>query len=172
MSTTPRIAAAVMAAGTADPERLRELVGRVCLASVERVAVVLGAGAGALSPVLHGLPIRIETNVLWPEGHASTIRAAVAWALRSGCDALMLLECVHHRMSSTHLEKLLTAYRGKRDLVATRGPHGLDVPAIFHGSHYGRLAALSNGHGAQVILNTSPGVTEVDMRDGSSELAA
>lgn len=172
MSVAPRIAAAVLAAGTADPERLRELVGRVCLAPVERVAVVLGSGAGALSPVLHGLPIRIETNVLWSEGRASTIRAAVAWALRSSCDGLLLLDGDHHRVSSTHLEKLLATYRAKHDLVASRSAHGLDVPAIFHGSHYGRLAALHNGHGAQVILNTSPGVTAVDWHDDATELAA
>lgn len=172
MHVAPRIAAAVLAAGTADPERLRELAGRVCLASVERVAVVLGAGAGALSSALHGLPIRIETNVLWSEGHASTIRAAVAWALRSGCDALLLLECAHHRVTSSHLEKLLGAYRGKHDLVATRGAHGFEIPAVFHGTHYGRLAALSNGHGAQVILNTSPGVTGVDPHGDDAELAA
>jgi CTP:molybdopterin cytidylyltransferase MocA len=172
MSVAPRIAAAVLASGTADPERLRELVGRVCLASVERVAVVLGAGAGIISPALHGLPIRIETNLLWSEGQASTIRAAVAWALRSGCDALMLLACEQHRVSSTHLAKLLATYRAKPDLVASSGAHGLDVPAIFHGAHYGRLAALSNGHGAHVVLHTSPGVTAVDWRDGETELAA
>lgn len=170
MSVAPRIAAAVLAAGTADPERLRELVGRVCLASVERVAVVLGAGAGTISPALHGLPIRIETNLLWPDGHASSIRAAVAWALRSGCDALMLLACEHHRVTSTHLAKLLAMYRAKPDLVASSGGHGLDVPAVFHGAHYGRLAALSNGHGAHVILNTSPGVSAVDW--GETEIAA
>jgi hypothetical protein len=75
-------------------------------------------------------------------------------------------------VTSTHLAKLLASYRAKPDLVASIGAQGLDVPAVFHGSHYGRLAALSNGHGARVIVNTSPGVTAIDWREGESELAA
>jgi len=150
-----RIAAVVLAAGTVDAERLRELVGRVCLAPVERVAVVL---ASDFTSALQGLPVHIEANQISP------IRAAVAWALRTGCDGLLLIEG-DRRISSSHLERLLAAYRGHHDLVGTRGAHGLEVPAIFHGSHYGRLAALRDGHGAHVILNTSPGVTAVDAHD-------
>lgn len=172
MFASPRIAAAIVAAGTGDPQRLRELAMRVCMASCERVAVVVGAGAGALSPALHGLPIRLEANVLHPEGVASSIRAAVAWALRSGCDALLLLACDQHRVTASHLERLLAAYRAKRDLVASRCSHGLGVPAVFHGTHFGRLAHLTGDHGAQVVVGTTPGVVAVDWPDGELELAA
>jgi molybdenum cofactor cytidylyltransferase len=172
MLAAPRIAAAVLAAGTGDPHRLRELAMRVCASPCERVAVVLGAGAGAMTPVLHGLPLRIETNLLWSEGVASSIRSAVAWALRSGCDGLMLLACDHHHVTSTHLERLIAAYRSKRDVVASRCAHGLGAPAVFHGTHYGRLGALTGDHGPQVIVGTTPGVVAVDWHDGELDLAA
>jgi molybdenum cofactor cytidylyltransferase len=172
MHPEPRIAAAILAAGTGDPHQLRDLASRVCLASCERVAVVLGASAGTLTPVLHGLPIRIETNVLHTEGIASSIRTSVSWALRSGCDALLLLACDHHRVTSSHLERLLAAYRWKQDVVASRCLHGLSLPAVFHGTHYGRLGSLHGDCGANVIVGTTPGVVAVEWPEGELELAA
>ncbi|MBA3463704.1 MAG: NTP transferase domain-containing protein [Deltaproteobacteria bacterium] len=173
MSATPRIAAAILAAGTGEPQRLRELAMRVCASPCERVAVVLGAGAGAMTPVLHGLPLRIETNVLWSEGIASSIRSAVAWALRSGCDGLLLLACDHHRVTATHLERLIATYRSKGDVVASRCVHhGLGAPAVFHGTHFGRLGALTGDHGPQVIVGTTPRVVAVDWPESELDVAA
>jgi CTP:molybdopterin cytidylyltransferase MocA len=166
MSVAPRIAAAILAAGTGEPYRLRELAMRVCATSCERTAVVLGAGAGALAGALHSLPVRIETNLLHSEGQAASIRSAVAWALRGGCDALMLLSCDHHHVTTTHLERLLVAYRTNRDVVASHCVQGLCLPAVFHGTHYGRLAALTGERCAQVILATTPHLATVEWPEG------
>lgn len=174
MPSPPRIAAAILAAGTTtrDPHLLRELAARVCSTQVERTAVVLGHAAGALGPVLHGLPVHAITNVHHPEGRASGIRAAVGWALRSGCDALLLLACDHHHVSAQHLERLLAAYREQRDIVATRCAHGLCLPAVFHAIHFARLAGLTGERCAETVLATTPGLVTVVWPDSALELAA
>lgn len=166
MFADPRIAAAILAAGTTEPHAVRELAARTCMASCERVAVVLGAAAGVISPALHGLPVRIETNVLWSEGVAASIRIAVAWALRSGCDGLLLVACDQYRVSAAHLERLLAAYRSSRaDVVCSRNGHGAGLPAVFHGTLYARLGSLTGCHGAEVVVGTSPGATAVPWPD-------
>jgi CTP:molybdopterin cytidylyltransferase MocA len=172
MPSAPRIAAAILAAGTGEPHRLRDLATRVCSVPIERTAVVLGNSAGALAPVLHGLPLHQITNVLHPEGRASGIRAAVGWALRSGCDSLLLLACDHHQVTAHHLEQLLASYRGHRDIVATRCAHGLCLPAVFHAIHFARLAGLTGERCAETVLATTPGLVTVVWPDGDRELAA
>lgn len=172
MPSPPRIAAAILAAGTGDPHRLRELATRVCAAPVERTAVVLGNSAGALAAVLHGLPLHQITNVLHPEGRAAGIRSAVGWALRSGCDALLLLACDHHHVTSHHLERLLASYREHRDIVATRCAHGLCVPAVFHAIHFARLAGLTGERCAETVLATTPGLVTVAWPETALDLAA
>src|SRR5205085_1628033 len=128
--------------------------------------VVLGAGAGSLAGALHSLPVRLETNVLHPEGMAASIRSAVAWALRSSCDALLVLCCDHHHVTTSHLERLLVAYRANRDVVASHCATGLCLPAVFHGTHYGRLAALTGERCAQVVLATTPHLARVEWPEG------
>jgi CTP:molybdopterin cytidylyltransferase MocA len=172
MPSPPRIAAAILAAGTGDPLRLRALATRVCAAPVERTAVVLGHAAGALGPVLHGLPLHLITNVLHPEGRAAGIRAAVGWALRSGCDALLLVACEHHHVSATHLEHLLAAYRTNREIVGSRCTEGLCLPAVFHATHYARLAHLTGDANVGVVLATTPGVVAIDALETDLDLAA
>lgn len=172
MVRPPRIAAAILAAGTGDPHRLRELAARVCASQVERTGIVLGHSSGVLAPVLHGLPVQLVTNVLHAEGRAAGIRSSVAWALRSGCDALLLLACDHHRVTSSHLDQLLAAYAANRDVVASRCAHGLCLPAVFHATHYARLAHLSGEHSAETVLAMTPGVAPIGWTDGDIALAA
>ena len=172
MPSSPRIAAAILAAGTGEPARLRALATRVCAADVERTAVVLGHSAGALGPALHGLPLHLITNVLHPEGSAAGIRTAVGWALRSGCDALLLVACEHHHVSASHLEHLLAAYRANREVVGSRCVQGLCLPAVFHATHYARLAHLTGDANASTVLATTPGLVAIDAPERDRELAA
>ena len=81
-----RVVATILAP---QPTTLRSLVR--ALGACERVAVPLGANAAAVAAAVHGLPVATLPNVLWSEGIAAEIRCAVAWALRSGADGLLLV---------------------------------------------------------------------------------
>jgi CTP:molybdopterin cytidylyltransferase MocA len=174
------IAAAILAAGSSSrlgrPKQLlpfrgttllRAVAEQTCAASFDRVAVVLGAHAGTIAPTLDGLPLAPLANVLWTEGVASSIRCAVAWALRSACDAILLLVCDQPRLTSSHLENLLSAYRASRRRVASRYANIVGVPAVFDRADFPRLGGLSGDAGAQCMLEDA---NIVEWPDGALDI--
>ncbi|MDB4962494.1 MAG: hypothetical protein JWP01_2493 [Myxococcales bacterium] len=176
----PRVVAALLATGTSTPPQLRALATQICAASCERVAVVLGANAGSIAPAMTGLPVAIVTNVLWADGPSSAIRCAVAWALRTGCDGLLLTSCDEPLLTgdplltTAHVENLLAAFADSHEIAASRtlsvSAGGLasyhasspGLPAIFHRAHFARLAALTGEATPNTVVSTSALVTTVD----------
>src|SRR5512139_2214535 len=114
----------------AGTTRLRSVAQEVPAASCERVAVIAGARAGTVSSSLEGLPVAIVPDVLWGEGVASAIRCAVAWALRSGADGLMLVDGDQARVDRAHVENLLGAFRSARTPVASYVYGEVGIPAV------------------------------------------
>lgn len=172
-----RVVAAVLANSShvllpwAGTTRLRSITSAVCAASCERVAVVVGTAAGSMSTALHGLPVATVPNVLWSEGVASAIRCAVAWALRSGADGLLLVHGDQARLETGHVDSLLAAFRETRTPVASYVGGEVGVPAVFGLESFARLGQLSGDRDAREILRTSPIVKAVPWPDGSIERA-
>ena len=140
--------------------RLRSIAGAVCAATCERVAVVIGAAAGRMTAALHGLPVATVPNLLWSEGTASAIRCAVAWALRSGADGLLLVDD-QARLDRDHVDTLLAAFRATRTPVASEVAGELGLPAVFGVESFARLGHLTGERDAREVLRTTPTVKVV-----------
>ena len=134
---------------------LRAVAREVCAARCDRVAVVLGAHAGAVAPTIADLPIAPLSNVLWSEGIASSIRCAVAWAMQSALDALLLVVCDQPQLTAQHVDRLIAAHRATGRAVASRYSDVAGVPAIFGGADYPALCGLSGDIGARGLCAAS-----------------
>jgi CTP:molybdopterin cytidylyltransferase MocA len=159
------IAAALLAAGASRrlsrPKQLlpcrgaplvRAVASELSATCCDRVVVVLGAHAGVVAPALAGLPIALEVNVLWSEGIASSIRCAVAWALRAGCDRLALVACDQPRLRAAHVDALIALHRTCAGIVASRYAGVAGTPAVFGASDFPSLVALAGDSGARHLL--------------------
>lgn len=174
------IGAAVLAAGASRrlgrPKQLvrhrggplvRTITAEACASHADRVAVVVGAHARDVASAVAGLPIAVEANWLWPEGIASSVRCAVAWAIRSRCDALCLLACDQPHLTAAHVDRLLSAFRTLGSVTPVASAYGcaLGIPAVFSADSFHSLLGLAGDRGA-VSLLAARGVGAVDWPDG------
>lgn len=177
-----RIAAAILAGGearrTGQPRQLqpcrgatlvRAMTYEICEASCDKVAVVLGAHAQRVRPEVADLPVVTLPNPLWSEGMASSIRAAVVWAVCVKADALALFACDQPKLTAKHVDRLCAAYRLERRSVGSYYAGVLGVPAVFDRAEFTRLFELAGDSGVrQVLLGANP--VSVDWPEGVFEL--
>lgn len=118
------------------------------------VGVVLGAHAAACQQTLAGLGVAILQNPDWPEGMASSVRRAAAWASEQNAEALLLLLCDQPFVTVKLLEKFLNAFaESGRPLVASDYGDGVrGVPVLVANRFFEELTALRGDRGAQVVL--------------------
>ena len=121
-----RVVAAILGACS------RELAHEICATTCERVAVVGGPG-------FEGLPL------------VALAGDAIAWALKSGADGLVLVQGDQH-VDRFHLETLIDAFRHTRTPVASYACGEVGLPAVFGVDSFGRLAQ----HDAREVLRTTP----------------
>jgi CTP:molybdopterin cytidylyltransferase MocA len=152
-----RIVAALVGHGHAH---VRAIAQELCATSCERVAITLGPSAGLIAHALDGVPLVTLPNVLWSEGAAAAIRCAVAWALRSGADGLLLVDG-EHAVERAHVERLLAAFRPAHVPIASTARGEICLPAVFGLESFARLGSLTGDADARTILRTTPNVKAV-----------
>jgi len=138
----PRVLAAVLAAGESrrygshkllqplhgEPLILHPVKRLLASPAVDRVTVVLGAGARRVAEALKGLPVTLFYNPRYREGIASSVRVAAALALASGYQALLITPGdVPYPYTELHnlLEPLKGCYEAARPIC--RGTPGFPV---------------------------------------------
>ena len=177
-----RVAAAILAAGESRrlgrPKQLlpfrgttlvRAIAGEACASACLHVGVIVGANAFSIAAALDGMPLAVVPNVLWTEGMASSIRCAVDWTRRAGCDALVLLVCDQPRLSAAHVDRLVTEHLSTRVPVASRYADTLGVPAVFGSDAFAELHTLTGDTGARGLL-ARPDVRAIDWPDGAEDV--
>ena len=180
-----RLGGAILAAGASrrlgQPKQLVLLAGEALVrrmarlareAGCDHVAVVLGCQGPQVAAALQGIPCELLDNPGWAEGVAASVRCAVQWADREGCDALMVLVCDQLNVSVAHLSQLWAAWRAAPDApVASAYAGTLGVPAIFARADYPELLQLQGDQGAARLLRGGQRrVTQLAWPEGEADL--
>lgn len=180
-----RLGGAILAAGASrrlgQPKQLVLLAGEALVrrmarlaseAGSDHVAVVLGCQGPQVAAALQGIPCELLDNPGWAEGVAASVRCAVQWADREGCDALMVLVCDQLNVSVAHLSQLWAAWRAAPDApVASAYAGTLGVPAIFARADYPELLQLQGDQGAARLLRGGQRrVTQLAWPEGEADL--
>ena len=117
------------------------------------VAVVLGAHAAELAPLLSHFGGTILINRHWREGLSSSIRTGVE-RLPAACTAVMLLLADQAAVTAEDLRRLAGAWRRQPDCIAAALYSGHPgVPAIFPRAHFTELTQLRGDSGARSLLH-------------------
>jgi CTP:molybdopterin cytidylyltransferase MocA len=183
----PRLACVVLAAG--DSSRLGEpkqlvLRGRRPLllhavqaarAAVEddaRVVVVLGAQALRLRALLRRAApgVRAVTNARWRAGLATSLRAGVRAASRSG-NAVLVQLVDQPNVDAAALRRLVAAWERRPSVpAAARYAGRIGVPAILPRRSWRELRALERDVGARALLRAARDITVVDMPEAELDV--
>jgi molybdenum cofactor cytidylyltransferase len=176
------ILAAQDTAAEGSPLELAPLAGKPALAHVinhasavagTSVSVVLGAHAGAITPLLQRSAVQTVINRQWPEGVASSIRAGVQ-TLSGGCDAVLILLAEQVAVTAADLRRLIAAWNGQDSILAASVYDGrMDLPAIFPRHVFSQLLQLRGSQSASVIIQrNSSRVTPVTIPHAAYQLAS
>jgi CTP:molybdopterin cytidylyltransferase MocA len=176
------IAAAILAAGgsrrlgrpkqllpVGDGTLIELVVARVCAASCDRFALVVGAHATEVAARVQRYPVDIVDNADWQEGLGSSVRAAARWAHGINAHALLLCVVDQPKLSTAHLDQLVDTFRQTGDVVGSRYAGTVGVPAIFGAACFDELEALAGDRGARSLLGRL-GTRVVDWPDGEIDI--
>jgi CTP:molybdopterin cytidylyltransferase MocA len=139
---------------------VRRAIAAASMADVEQTAVILGAHAAKILPLLDPSVVPIF-NLAWEEGMASSVRAAVTWAEQTKADALVLLLADQPLVRGAHVERLVSRWKNGAVAVASEHARVLGAPALFDRQMFGELARLSGDRGAASILRSRSDVERV-----------
>ncbi|MBS1120290.1 MAG: hypothetical protein H6Q90_2518 [Deltaproteobacteria bacterium] len=178
------VAIAVLAAGGSRrlgrPKQLVEwggiaLVHRIAATCIDArigpVGVVLGANAAAVEHALGELRVARIANASWEDGIASSIRAAVAWAVTSNAGALVIVLGDQPLLTTAHVAALRDAWLlESAPIAASRYANVLGAPAIFDRSRWPQLTALSGDQGAGKLVHAEPAAVAIDWAGGAFDV--
>ncbi len=174
---TPSLLVVVLAAGQArrfgSAKQMARFQGQTLLQGAlaraialgsQQVAVVLGAGAQQLSPLIRHTPATLLINRDWEEGMASSLRVAAAHA-QGRWDGLLITLVDQPAVTVSDLQRLQAAWLRNPDSLVAAGFSGtVGAPAIIPAWCYADLLALRGDQGARALLQRhAPRLLRVDM---------
>jgi CTP:molybdopterin cytidylyltransferase MocA len=182
-SSSSEVAVAVLAAGASrrlgTPKQLVHFRGQpllartvqaACNTTARRVAVVLGARSDQIAPCLAGLDVDILLNHDWPEGIATSVRRAAAWAITQGVSGLLLTACDQPLLGVTQLQRLIDVQTATGCAAASAYAGLRGIPACFPRALLPHLLQVRGDQGAGPLLRASPDTVEVPWPEGSFDL--
>ena len=153
---------------------IRHVVDEIASSSCSAVAVVLGANAAQIAPALEDLcaraPVTMLENAGWEEGIASSVRAAVTWAIARGAGALVLVLADQPLVDAAHIDRLIAAHRAGAPAAGSVYAGALGVPALFDASLFDALLALEGDRGAARVLRSCEGAACVPWPEGAVDV--
>ena len=163
---------------------LRRAAEAMLTAGCGPVVVVLGAGAGNLTPELTGLSVSAVVNAGWERGMGTSVRLGLS-ALSPGpeVNAVLLSLCDQPLTGPAELKHLLTVWHDTPacSIAAAEYSGTLGVPTVFGREHFAELAALPDAARAKPILQRYPAhiaavpmpeaATDIDTREQYEQIA-
>jgi xanthine/CO dehydrogenase XdhC/CoxF family maturation factor/CTP:molybdopterin cytidylyltransferase MocA len=153
---------------------VRHVVDAIASSSCSSVAVVLGADAAHIAPVLEAPRasgrVTVLENAGWEEGIASSVRAAVTWAIAKGAGALVLVLADQPLVDGALVDRLIGAFRSGAPAAGSLYDGVLGVPALFDASLFDALLALDGDRGAARVLRACVGAVAVPWPEGAVDV--
>lgn len=124
-------------------------LGSIC----SPVAVVLGANAERVAPVLDGVPVRIALNPRWAEGMGTSIQAGLDALASDPLDGVILMLGDQPLISPMHLARLVDVQaRTGLPIVTAQYAGTVGVPALFMREMFESLRALEPSAGCKSVI--------------------
>lgn len=161
-----RIGVIVLAAGSStrmgSPKQLMDFRGKPLLRHAAEiafaspcspVAIVLGARAETIAPVLEGLPVRVIVNPRWAEGMGTSIQAGLDALAAESLDGVILTLADQPLISPMHLYQLTEVQaRTGLPIVAAQYAGTAGVPVLFMRQMFDTLRALEPEAGCKGVI--------------------
>ncbi len=168
----PCVAAVVLAAGASrrmgqlkqalpvGPDgapMLRQAAQVASAAGMAQVVVVLGYQAGALAPLLEGLPVESVLNSDWQEGLSTSVRAGLG-ALRPEIDAAVFLPVDQPGLTPALLQALAARHiLTAAPIVAPRYAGQRGTPVLFARALWPELRVIQGDRGGRELIERHAG---------------
>jgi molybdenum cofactor cytidylyltransferase len=119
------------------------------------VVVVLGANAASIEPGIKNHPITIVHNPAWPEGMASSIRAAIQYIEKiDAIENAIVMLCDQPFVNRALIDSMIYKQQQTgKPIVACSYNDTVGVPALFSRSLFPELLSLQGKDGAKKILD-------------------
>jgi molybdenum cofactor cytidylyltransferase len=153
-----------------ENELVRHLAMQALSSRADEVAVVVGAHAEQVAPLVRDLSLRCIVNLEWREGVASSIRCATHWAQQVRLDALILVTSEEPHLDAQHIDQLIAEHAAGATHVASRYGGALGVPALFAANAFRSLFLLSGDNGAAALLRNRADTRAVEWPAGVADI--
>lgn len=118
----------------------------------DRVVVVLGANADAITAAVDLSGVGVVLNPAWADGMAGSIKAGIQ-ALPATAGAALLMLCDQPLINAAHLQSLLSAWqKAPERIMVSQYADSFGVPAVFPVGFFAQLAGLTGDRGAKPLL--------------------
>jgi CTP:molybdopterin cytidylyltransferase MocA len=169
---------AILAAGESrrlgQPKQLvmiegEPLLRRQCRIALEarvgEVVVILGSHAESCGAAIANLPLSTRLNEEWPEGLASSIRAATRAAIEVNAAGMLIVHADQYRLTHDDLQRLHAAWLSSNCLSACRARHEdyIGPPVILPAACFEDALTLQGDEGARRILASLPAESLIDL---------
>ncbi|RZS90688.1 nucleotidyltransferase family protein [Aquimarina brevivitae] len=127
--------------------------------------VVLGYNRAVIANQILDYDIHIITNANWQKGMGSSICCGVDFInqKKTAYEGVLISLVDQPLLDHKYLNHLIELYiQNDRDMVATRYPETLGVPAIFSKNYFEQLLKLKGAGGAKKLLNTNKIIPSLD----------
>lgn len=151
---------------------LRHAVDEALAAGCGPVAVVLGANADRIAPVLPPGAVTVLTNPRWPEGMGTSIHTGIQAMEAAGVDAAILTLGDQPLLTSTVFGRLTDLFRQSGKPIVTATYAGtVGVPVLFARAYFPLLMALEPNQGCKgVILKNRSESLGMDCPEAEADL--
>lgn len=134
---------------------LQHAIDEARLAEPSVIIVVTGSNSDLIVNQLQDDHLTHTYNPDWESGIASSINCGITKLLEIKPDAgaLLLMVCDQPYVTGSLLRKLIsTSIQANKPIVGCSYDNTLGIPALFKGSYFEELAALSGDSGAKKLL--------------------
>lgn len=124
------------------------------------LAVVLGANADLIIPVIRKYKIEVFINPNWENGMGSSIAHGIKYLTEKfpGADGVLIALSDQPLVTTSHYRNLLNSFQPKLgQIIVSQSASGwTGVPALFDPCYFEELARLNGSHGARKIISQYP----------------